>query len=194
MNADGETILPLGDSITQANASQNSYRRALWIKLEDAGYEVDFVGSLDRNYPSVLPPNPDFDRDHEGHWGWRADELLSDLPGWLTSYTPDYVLLHAGTNDIFQKQSVSSTVEDLKSIIDTLRDANPNVIILIAQLIPTTPNSFNNDQINLLNAEIPNIISLKHTTQSPVILVDQNTGFDTLTDTYDNVHPNDQGE
>ncbi len=42
--AANEKILPLGDSITQADFNYNSYRRPLWHLLNEAGYSVDFVG------------------------------------------------------------------------------------------------------------------------------------------------------
>ena len=65
-------IMPLGDSITQGASSgvtdedfQVSYRLDLWDKLRNAGYDVDFVGSL--NSGSSME---DFDADHEGHPGW----------------------------------------------------------------------------------------------------------------------------
>jgi predicted small lipoprotein YifL len=38
-------IMPLGDSITEAEAGHNSYRRVLWKRLNGAGCSVDFVGS-----------------------------------------------------------------------------------------------------------------------------------------------------
>src|SRR5262245_54038543 len=69
-------IMPLGDSITQADASHDSYRRPLWKSLQSGGYLVDFVGSSSMNHMGG-PPVRDFDADHEGHWGWRADEIES---------------------------------------------------------------------------------------------------------------------
>jgi len=192
--AANERILPLGDSITQADLDFNSYRRPLWHLLDDAGYVVDFIGG--RNYngfnPYGPPPNPDFDLDHEGHPGWKADGLLSKLPGWLTGYTPDIVLLHAGTNDLLKHQSIESTILELKGIIDVLRNDNPHVTVLLAQIIPT--NHSQNHSFTDLNAQMQGIIDEKSTAQSPIILVDQNSGFDPVTDTYDDVHPNLIGE
>ncbi len=183
---DPTVILPLGDSITQGNTQNNSYRRPLWHTLVDAGYSVDFVGSLTRNNGGP-PPNADFDLDHEGHWGWRADQLLASLPGWLGGYTPDIVMMHVGSNDAFQGQSTASTVAEIESIIDALRVDNRNVTILLAQLIPAA-DSGRNRRVNEFNAEVPGIVSRKTQIQSPVILVDQNSGF-LLSDLRDGVHP-----
>jgi lysophospholipase L1-like esterase len=44
-----------------------------------------------------------------------------------------------------------------------------------------------------LNAAIPAWAAGLTTSASPITVVDQWTGFDTATDTYDGVHPNDAG-
>lgn len=191
-------ILPLGDSITQADKNHDSYRRSLWHMLRNAGYEIDYVGSLTTNHKGG-PPSPDFDLDHEGHWGWRADEIIngratqSKLSKWLKDYTPDIVLIHLGTNDVFQGQSVSSTVDELEQIISILRRDNPKVKVLIAKLIPVTDQKVNN-RINAFNDEIPRIALENDSPESRIIVVDLNNNFDAHSDTYDGVHPNSKGE
>ncbi|HEX8531771.1 MAG TPA: SGNH/GDSL hydrolase family protein, partial [Cytophagales bacterium] len=170
-------IMPLGNSITQSYAAYDSYRRPLWHRLKNAGYAVDFVGSQQRNYDGP-PAHPDFDLDHEGHSGWRADQLLAGISNWAGTYHPDVVLMHVGTNDMFQSQSVSSTLSELSQIIDRLRAANPNVKILLAKLILPTEWYGRLARVKALNDAIPGLVVQKHTTQSPVILVDQSAGFD----------------
>ncbi len=44
MNQNALKIVTIGDSITQAENGQNSYRKELWEQLTVAGYNVDFVG------------------------------------------------------------------------------------------------------------------------------------------------------
>jgi hypothetical protein len=198
-------IMPMGNSITQGHAiaqdfgTYNSYRRELWHMLINNGYDVDFVGSmqtnLDRiNWREVPPPNPDFDLDHEGHSGWRADQLRNSSYGWVNTYKPDVVLLHAGTNDILQNQSIPSTIEDISQIIDQIRSAKQDVTILLAQLIPSNRDARVAAQLAALNQAIPRLASNKTTTLSPIYVVDQATGFNPGTDTYDGLHPNEAGE
>ncbi|MBW1798142.1 MAG: hypothetical protein JRJ21_07025 [Deltaproteobacteria bacterium] len=119
-------IMPLGDSITEGFNSgeldpdrQVSYRKALWDKLIAAGYDVDFVGSLDSG--SALFADPD----HEGHNGWTDDEIVNGRPitepdagkldEWLNDRRPDIVLLHIGTNDL---DPDPDQVEDILNVID----------------------------------------------------------------------------
>jgi parallel beta-helix repeat protein len=183
-------IMPLGDSITQMYADHDSYRRPLWHLLQSGGFAVDFVGSqnLNKNGP---PPHPDFDMDHEGHSGWRADEILAQIENWATTFQPDIVLIHLGSNDIFQYQSNSGTIFELGQIIDKLRLVNPSIKILLAQIIPSI---YEANAIIDFNQRLPGLAASKNTPQSPVVVVDLWTGFSVSLDMYDGVHPNDAGD
>ena len=185
-------VMPLGDSITQADSQHDSYRRPLWLKLKSSGFDVDFVGRQTSHHGGP-PPNQDFDMDHEGHWGWRTDEVLDRVGEWAHAETPDVVLIHLGTNDVLQSQSTSSTIDELGQIIDQIRTANPNVSIILAQLIPVD-NLSRNAAIRSLNNEILILAGSKDIENSPVRVVDQFSGFDPKLDTYDGLHPNPTGE
>ena len=186
-------IMPLGNSITQGSYGSNSYRRNLYHKLVQAGYDVDFVGSMTRVYLGE-PPDPDYDLSHEGHWGWKTNDILEYLSQWLESYTPDLVLIHIGTNDLYYEMEIESTISDIKSIITTLWRDNSNVVIFLAKLIPWDDEVMNS-RICALNENMDGIAEAISTTQSPVIIVDQYSGFDAVSDTgNDGIHPNNQGE
>ena len=192
----GQTIMPLGDSITEGSPFQNSYRRPLWHMLQSVGYDADFIGSRATNEGSP-PPDPDFDPDHEGHSGWTTDEILNGWDGepslaeWLAVRAPDVVLLHLGTNDILSGQANASTADELGQVIDTLRGANPSVTVLIAQIIPAAGLA---PAMEDLNARIAQLAVAKDLSDSPIRVVDLYSGFDPTVDTYDGVHPNASGE
>jgi hypothetical protein len=191
------SIAPYGNSITQAANTQQSYRYQLWKKLIDANVSFDFVGSMNTNYGGN-PTRADyqgkkFDMDHEGHWGWRADQILNDMGTWLTKYTPDMVLFHIGSNDCIQNQDLNSTVNELTQIVTKLRADNKNVIIFMATLIPCNASTQAAANVNNLNVKIKALVTQLNTEASPVILVDQNTGI-TSSDLYDGIHPNANGE
>ncbi len=183
--------MPIGDSITQADSNHNSYRRLLWIQLRKAGYNVEFVGSSREHFQGSSPLS-DFDQDHEGHWGWRVDQILEQIDGWVRTSQPDIVLIHLGSNDINQGQSLESTIEELRKLIQTLRTINPRLKILIAQLIPCGEEA----QVRQFNRLIMNLARDSNTQESPVITVDQFSGFNAAADkdTYDGCHPNESGE
>jgi len=185
-------IMPLGDSITESAAGQSTYRYFLWQSARAEGYRIDFVGSKSGAFGGP-PANTDFDMDHEGHWGWRADQVLARLAdGAAATGSPDIVLLHLGHNDLCQGQDVSSTVGDIAAIIDVLRRVNPGVAILLAQNISSTFPC--HALMPAFVAELPGLAAAKSTAESPITLVDQRTGFDPLTMTWDGEHPNAMGE
>ena len=90
-------IMPLGDSITTGTGElpigqRVGYRQKLFTDLVAAGFAVDFVGGS-------TEPNPaSFDSDHEGHPGFRDDEIATEVFGYLAISPADIVLLHIGTN------------------------------------------------------------------------------------------------
>ncbi|MDZ7839264.1 MAG: SGNH/GDSL hydrolase family protein [Gammaproteobacteria bacterium] len=176
----------------------------------DAGLAFDFVGSMKRHYgeqPESRPPQPDykglaFDRDHEGHFGWTAREIVEGrsrgngtgsgkLAQWVVHYEADIALVHLGTNDVYRGRSNESILDDLKEIIRTLRADNPAIVVLLAQLIPAGQDP---GVVASLNQAIPRLARDMSTTRSPVVVVDQHSGFDPQEDTYDGVHPNGSGE
>jgi len=185
-------IMPLGDSITQGAADADSYRRSLWKLLKKGSPRVDFVGSMKMNHPDARPVHSDFDIDHEGHWGWRTDEVLAKIDGWARQAQPDIVLLHLGTNDIAQRQENEDTAEELRRIIIILRKHNPRVEILLAQLIPMAGKTADM-RIQELNRILPGMAQSITTDESPVHIVNQYEGFDAFKDTDDGIHPNESG-
>lgn len=206
-------ILPLGDSITQAEVNRASYRYPLWKKLIDTGIEFDFVGTMDTqlsNYSKGTPPQPaykaqTFDPDHEGHFAWQISDIVNGrnpdngtgsgkLAQWLTNYDFDIALVHLGSNDAFYRKPNQRVADELTALIEILREDNPNAIILLAQVIPTSRREADALAIENMNKVVPAVVKAMNSKKSPVILVDQFTGFDASTETYDGVHPNAEGE
>jgi hypothetical protein len=144
-------IMPLGDSITNGNASgvvPNSdgyyvaYRKALWDRLAGAGYNIDFVGSQRSGWLA----DPGFDADHEGHPGAQADgddpatDLVDNVYNWLDVNPAYIVLLHIGTNDISRdNQTVVQMVNKVEKILDEIdryeADSGREVWVIIARII-----------------------------------------------------------
>jgi acyl-CoA thioesterase I len=184
-------IMPLGDSITESAAGMPTYRYFLWQLARAEGYAIDFVGSMQGAYGG-LPSNTDFDMDHEGHWGWRTDEVLAGLPEWAVSASPDIVLIHIGHNDLCQGQDIDGTVNEISAIIDVLRTVNPNVGILLAQNISSAWPC--HERLPEFIAKLPALVAGKTTEESKIALVDQHTGFDPALMTWDGQHPNATGE
>ncbi len=185
-------ILPLGDSITQADQRHMSYRFWLWQSLSTAGLAVDFVGTNASNHEGNPAFPDDFDRNHQGHWGWRTDQVLAQLPEWLQHYQADYVLLHLGTNDCLQGQPVQETVSELKAIVRTLQRHNPSMSIV---LFPLGPSSWQGSAcLDSLNQRVQESVNAWRTETSVVRIASAPKQFDVEKHTYDGLHPNEAGE
>ena len=178
-------IMPVGDSITQGGKSFSNYRLPLLEKLTAAGYHVQYVGS--RTSDSSLGPLA-----HEGYSGKNAEYLASIIAKSFRDHPADIVLLHAGHNHFADEKPVEKIIAAHESIIRTLREINPHVIILEAQVIPSgkLPKYAYLPELNKALANL----AKESTPESPVILVNQAEDFDIDKDTIpDKVHPNKSG-
>jgi lysophospholipase L1-like esterase len=183
-------IMPLGDSIT---GSPGCWRALLWNMLQSAGdTDIDFVGTLPPQGCGVA-----YDGDNEGHGGILATGIVSQnlLPGWLAATKPDIVLMHLGTNDVWSSLSTATILGAYTTMVGQMRASNPAMRIVVAQIIPMNPAGCTTCAQGVVNldAAIPGWAASLSTTQSPITVVDQWTGFNDATDTGDGVHPNDSG-
>ena len=194
-------IMPLGDSLTRGGSTTDSpypsYRYYLYQSLTDAGYGVDFVGSTSSSFAKFV-----FDEQHDGHSGYTTTRMLgtsasSPLKSWLAAVpAPDIVLLHIGTNDVLQQIPMETRLANVEAIVGLLRQKNPRVRVLMAQIIPTG-NAFRNTNSGLIafNQALPALASRLSTSASPVTVVDQYSGYNGVADNQvDGIHPKTEGE
>lgn len=209
-------IMPLGDSITEgwdpeSRGAHGGYRADLWQAFQADGRTVDFVGSADALTP---PPPPRLgDGNHEGHGGWRIDQIANgrsssctaDGPTWgdwirnvLDTHEPEVVLLHIGTNDIIQGANGGPNVgcenatgmrDRLSRLLDVMTAFRPAMRIHVATLIPI--NDARDQHVSAFNALLPALVQAKADQNRKVALVkDMNTAVEkSWTDLPDGVHP-----
>ncbi|GAA0514716.1 lipase [Paractinoplanes deccanensis] len=177
----GVRVLPLGDSITEGTQVPGGYRIGLWQRLAGAGYRVDFVGTQ-VNGPAALG-----DHDHEGHPGWRIDQIDATITGWLQAANPRTVLLHIGTNDILQNYNVASAPSRLSTLIDRITATAPAADVFVATLIPLA-SSGQEAAARTFNAALPGIVQSKVNSGRRVHLVDMHAAL-TTADLIDGIHP-----
>ncbi|MEN6517916.1 MAG: carbohydrate-binding protein [Methanospirillum sp.] len=194
-------IMPLGDSITRGGPDADtpfaSYRYYLDDSLRASGHGADFVGSLSSSYTKFV-----FDQNHEGHGGYTTGMMVgtssfSPLAAWLAaSPTPDIVLLHVGTNDALNGVPVATRLANVRSIIGLLRQKNPKVRVMVAQIIPTGNATLNrNSGLVDYNSALPSLAAGISTAASPVTVVDLSAGYAGVADNQpDGIHPKATGE
>lgn len=151
--------LPLGDSITWgcgtdakprggADCAKDAggYRVPLAWALSQQGYNVSTMGTLTTG-PSYVP---DQWIHHEGHPGWRFDQIdkLLNQSFATSSQLPDLITIHLGTNDCGQKLTVPTIVKNANSMLAHIYAKAPKAKVYIASMIgfphvPVCSTSFN---------------------------------------------------
>ncbi|KAI1811961.1 carbohydrate esterase family 3 protein [Poronia punctata] len=182
-------FMPFGDSITEIIC----WRALLWEKLQSTEFaSVDWVGSgqVDNNCG-----DGNYDRDHEGHSGFLAVDIANNnqLAGWLQQNPADVITMHLGTNDIMQQnKGPDEILGAFTTLVGNMRDSNPNMKIIVAQIIPAGFGNYNSVIESLNSAIVPWAQGL-NSTESPIYVVDQYSGL-TSGDLRDGVHPNQSGD
>lgn len=199
-----QRILPLGDSITESIAGYAGYRYYLWKELDAGGYCADFVG-IRNGVAGGLPLHADYDQQHDGFSGVSAVGVA--LLGRVVPSTlpaTDIALIHLGTNDILlpllagQTPNLDNAFTAMAAIVRMLRARNPAVKIAIAQVMPIDPAAPVARTaylwVPVWNQRYLPLLLAMSTPASPIVLVDQNSGFQPRRHLRDSVHPNDAGE
>lgn len=179
----GVRVMPLGDSITDGYTPYpGGYRVGLWQRLAGAGHTVDFVGSA-TNGPADLG-----DHDHEGHSGWRIDQLDSNISAWLRGSDPRTVMLLIGTNDMNQDYDIANAPARLAQLIGHIRAEKPDAEVFVGTIPPEGDPTLES-RVEAYNAAIPAVVSGQG---GHVHLVRM---YDALTpaDLADGVHPTKAG-
>ncbi len=188
-------IMPLGDSITwdwyygdtRTDAYLHGYRNHLWYKLQEKGYDVDFVGS--RSNGGAITPH--FDGDNEGHTGWTTSQIRDHVYSYLQQNRPDIILLHIGTNDmmyISPASSVNGAEQILSEIHRFEQDTNTNIHIVLATIVNCRKNP---SWVSEFNSYLRSMAANHIANGERLTLVEMyNPVGDNL---IDGIHPNDTG-
>lgn len=203
-------VMLLGDSVTESTCyPQITYQQLL------AGNHTNFqfVG-METTTQSCGSGAPASVKD-EGHAGYGVTYLPQDstrsactkssgcgsyaeLQTWAAE-KPDIVLMHYGTNDVWDGIATSTILSAYVAVIAEFRKQNPNVIFFVSKIIKLDPSGCGSCLTNvgaLAAALTPAWASSNSTATSPLILIDHyDSSFDPTNsaDTSDGVHPTPAG-
>ncbi len=180
--------MPVGDSITRGvhgSTDSAGYRRTLYLALTGEGHSVNFIGGQTDGIQT------DFDRNHEGHSGWSANQVRDNINSWLLANPADIILLHIGTNDLSTGQTAAGVVAEVGQILDRIDARSTATVVFLARIINR------NDSFSAVTTQYNNLLqSLANTRIANgdlIVVVDQETALDYLTDMDDALHPNNTG-
>lgn len=161
------------------------YRIELFRLALEAGVDITFVGTLS-NGPNTVGNVP-FPKNHEGVSGETIAQIHSRVKNQALRDSPNIVLLHAGTNDMWN--GPSGAPDRLGSLINDLTTRLPNALIVVANIIPWPQMASN---VNQYNSQLATVVNQRINQGKNVIFVDQNTAFPS-NELADGIHPNAQG-
>jgi len=195
-------IMPVGNSITfdcwtndtRSIGEKASYRFVLWDSLRTNNYDFDFTGSQSSGF-DIFP-----DYQHEGHPGWRDDQIATNIYAWLQEKpNTNIILLHIGTNE------VDTSSADIRNILDEVDrfeySYNKDVWVILAKIINRVPY---NSVTTFFNANIEKMAKRRISNGDKIIIVDMENGaglnYNICTeppfdkgDFYNELHPNPSG-
>jgi lysophospholipase L1-like esterase len=203
-------VMPLGDSVTESTCyPQLTYQMLM------SGHHTNFqfVGTETSNQ-SCGSGAPGSVKD-EGHAGYGVTYLpqnstrgactkssgcgsYAELQTWAAE-KPDIVLMHFGTNDVWDGVATSTILSAYLAVLAEFRKQNPNVIFFVSKIIKLDPSGCGNCLANvaaLAAAVTPTWASSNSTASSPIHIVDHyDSSFDPTNgaDSSDGVHPTPAG-
>lgn len=157
-------VMVVGDSMTQGEEGDWTWRYRLWEWFHDHGVKVDFVGP----YTGTLPPEPPlapqppavagepvlpslprtwggyasgswppglFDSDHFSVWGRQLAQDKGLIRDEVQAYQPDILLVGLGFNDMgWFISDAAGTLASMKTFVDEARAAKPNIKFALANV------------------------------------------------------------
>jgi lysophospholipase L1-like esterase len=199
-------VMLLGDSITGTTC----YPQLLSKQLMDGGHtNFELIGTVTNNQSCGATPVKT-----EGHGGYGVTYLPSsstrtcskssgcgsyaELQTW-TAENPEIVLMHYGTNDVWDGQPPTSILAAYLSVIAEFRAQNQSVIFFVSKIIGLSPSGCSNCLTGagaLATAVSDSWASANSTATSPIYIIDHyGCGFDptSTADAADGVHPTPAG-
>jgi lysophospholipase L1-like esterase len=127
--------MPVGDSLTSGwePTGRGGYRGPLYEQLT---HQLQPVGSLTSNGWNLTPD----ERAHEGHDGWRTEQISAGLSGWIDTYSPNTILLMTGTNNTGDWNDPALTRQKVSDLFDTVFALDPYRMLFAANIPDANPN------------------------------------------------------
>jgi len=203
-------VMMLGDSVTESTC----YPQLTYQQLKAANHSNFQLVGMETTNQSCGAGAPTSIKD-EGHAGYGVTYLpqnstrsactktsgcgsFAELQSWAAE-KPDIVLMHFGTNDVWDGIGTSTILSAYLAVIAEFRKQNPNVIFFVSKIIKLSPSGCTSCLTNvaaLAAALTSTWASMNSTPTSPIRIIDHyDSAFDPTNSahTADGVHPTPAG-
>jgi len=193
-------IMPLGASFTAGltvtpngtELFEGGYRRYLETSLEGLfqtpGLDFDFVGSQEDPATASLKR-----KHHEGHPGWRIEDIDQKQAEWVSTYKPDAILLLVGTNDILKNDHLEEAPNRLDQLVGHLVNSKQVQWVFVSSLLPLADPALD-AEVQAFDAAIEQKVLARQAQGQSVVWVDMyhDAGVK-IEELGDGIHPNAEG-
>jgi len=177
-------IMPFGDSLTQGdhgdNTADGGYRPPLFHLALASSQTITFVGQAS-NGPDMVD-GVAFPKHHDGFPGFSIDGggpfpgITSFAADHIKMYKPNIVTLMIGTNDINSQIDLANAPTRLGHLMDVILDADPKLLLVVAQISPSKDDGFNARAMTY-NSAIPGLVKTRAGSGKHIATVDMWTAF-----------------
>lgn len=201
------SLMLVGDSITHGSTGDWTWRYRLWKHLHANDVQVNFVGpkkSLDHISSGIdgdedmVYHDPEFNRHHAAQWGQPYIVARTTIQEYVAAYRPDFVLVLLGINDLVWYDVKPDEFEaNFRAFIANARAAHHAVRLIVGTILDTK--RANEDfefekRVNACNNRIRAVAAELHRPISPIEIADTAVEFIASDHTWDDTHPNPNGE
>ncbi|MGW7520178.1 SGNH/GDSL hydrolase family protein [Streptomyces sp. NPDC054796] len=195
-------IMIVGDSLSHGSSGDWTWRYRFWKHLRNHGVSVDLVGpkdTLDNIRTAEVGDDdetyadPDFDRDHDAQWGRPYVTEKDVIEEKVAEYTPDYLLVLLGINDLFwYGVEPPRFADNLREFVTNARRAAPDLRILVGTVMETRKALDEPDfaaKVDAVNDRVRAVAA-----EESLVVADTAREFRAAEHSWDGTHPNPDGE
>ncbi|WP_329124800.1 GDSL-type esterase/lipase family protein [Streptomyces sp. NBC_01465] len=201
------SLMIVGDSISHGSSGDWTWRYRFWKHLQQCGVAVDFVGPYktldnirteetgdgDNTYADT-----EFDRDHAAKWGQPYLVAKTTVQEYVETYRPDFVLVLLGINDLVWYDTDPDQFEaNLREFIANARAGHHAVRLVLGTILETaraTEDFVFAKRVSKCNDRIRAVAAELRLPLSPIEVADTAVEFVAAEHTWDDTHPNPNGE
>jgi len=177
-------IMPFGDSLTEGdhgdNTADGGYRPPLFHLALAHTQSITFVGQAS-NGPDMVD-GAAFPKQHDGFPGFSIagggpfPGITSFAADHIKMYKPQIVTLMIGTNDVASQIDLANAPTRLGHLLDVILEADPNLLLVVAQISPSKDDVFN-ARAATYNAAIPGLVKSRANAGKHIVTVDMWSAF-----------------
>ena len=201
------TLMIVGDSISQGSSGDWTWRYRLWRHLRACDVAATFVGPREdvdearrrlTGRTGIGYADPHFDRAHDAQWGQPYAVAKTAVREHVAAFRPDFVLVLLGINDLVWQEATPAEFEaNVREFIANARAGRGDLRLVLGTILDTARAHYDfafARRVKECNDRMRAVADELRTSRSPIVVADTAAEFVAGEHTWDDTHPNPNGE